>query len=63
MARTVNAMGRLALDKLKHRDEMELKLKGRIAAAGEKLTEAAREGGLSEQAEARIRAALMEIAL
>lgn len=61
-ARAAVAFRKSDLDQSKWEMEKE-KIGRQLAAAGERLTEAARGGGLSAEAEERIRAALMEIRL
>lgn len=61
VGRTVAALGKLELEWEKWRAQMKERLGQQVAAAGERVAEAAKEGGLSPEAETRIRAALLEI--
>ncbi len=61
VGRTVAALGKLELEWEKWRAQMKRRVGRQVDAAKERVSEAVREGGLSSEAEARIRAALLEI--
>ena len=61
VGRTVAALRKLDLEWEKWRTQMKLKLEQQVDAAKERVTEAVKEGGLSPEAESRIRSALLEI--
>jgi Bacteriophage Mu, Gp27 len=61
IGRTVAALGKLDLEWEKWRAQMKLNVKRQVDAAGERVSDAVKNGGLSAEAEARIRSALLEI--
>jgi len=63
LGKTVATVSRANVDLKKWREHMREKLEAKVAATSVRVSEAAREGGLSPAAEEKIRAALMEIKL
>jgi hypothetical protein len=63
LGKTVATVSRASLDFKKWRAQVREKVETKVAATKAKVSEAAREGGLSPAAEKKIRAALMEIKL
>jgi Bacteriophage Mu, Gp27 len=61
IGRTVAALGKLDLEWEKWRAQMKIQVKRQVDAAGERVSDAVKNGGLSAEAEARIRSALLEI--
>jgi hypothetical protein len=63
LGKTVATVSRANLDLKKWREHKREKLEAKVAATSARVSEAAREGGLSPAAEEKIRAALLEIKL
>ena len=63
LGKTVATVSKASLDFKKWREHMREKLEDKVAATSARVSEAARDGGLSPAAEEKIRAALMEIKL
>lgn len=61
VGRTVAALGKLELEWEKWRAQMKRHVERQVDTAKERVSEAVKEGGLSPDAEARIRSALLEI--